>query len=216
TCTRLHRAPFGQLSILTNHRHRFLIADQLEKISVHPGKVVLEPAGRNTAPAAAIASLIAFRSDPDSLVLLAPSDHMIPDTDAFVRAVNLGIPAAKEGALITFGVEPDCPHTGYGYIETENSNSGDLKVKRFVEKPSREAAEAFIDEGGFYWNAGIFLFRSAALLQLLEAHAPDVLAASCLSLDESKQDTCFLRLNEAYAKAPAISLDYAVAEKANN
>ena len=177
---------------------------------------MLEPVGRNTAPAAAIASLIAFRSDPDSLVVLVPSDHMIPDAGAFRRAVDLGIAAAKEGALVTFGIEPDCPHTGYGYIETEKSNSADLKVKRFVEKPSREAAEAFIDAGSFYWNAGIFLFKSAALLNLLEVHAPDVLATCRLSLQEVKQDMGFLRLNGAYAKALAISLDCAVAEKADN
>src|SRR5262249_43315061 len=150
------------------------------------------------------------------LVLLAPSDHIIPDTGAFVRAVDLGIAAAKEGALVTFGAEPDCPHSGYGYIETEDSNSADLKVKRFIEKPSREAAEAFIGAGGYYWNAGIFLFRSATLLNMLEAYAPDVLAACRLSLDDLKQESGFLRLNGAYEKAPTISLDYAIAEKADN
>jgi mannose-1-phosphate guanylyltransferase/mannose-6-phosphate isomerase len=216
TCSRLQGETFEQLSILTNHRHRFLIADQLEKIGVHPRSVVLEPVNRNTAPAAAIASLIAFHSSPDCLVLLVPSDHTIPDRGAFARAVELGIGAAKEGALVTFGIQPDCPHTGYGYIETEKSNSADLKVKRFVEKPSREAAESFIHADNFYWNAGIFLFKAATLIDMLEAHAPDVLAACRLSLGELKQDLGFLRLNGSYAKAPAISLDYAVAEKADN
>lgn len=107
-CSRLQGEPFEQLSILANHRHRFLIADQLGKIGVHPRRIVLEPVNRNTAPAAAIASLIAFHSDPDSLIVHVPSDHMIPDKSAFARAVDLGIVAAKEGALVTFGIEPNC------------------------------------------------------------------------------------------------------------
>ena len=215
TCRRLSGPLFGELSVLSNHRHRFLIAEQLEEIGASAANIVLEPAGRNTAPAAAIAALIAARTDPNSLVLLAPADHVIPDTAAFAQAVATGIGPAREGALLTFGVKPDCPHTGYGYIETETTGGTVLAVTRFVEKPSREAAEAFLDSNRFYWNAGIFLFRAATVLELLETHAPEILAVCRQALDASAEDLDFRVLDEVYAEAPAISLDYAIAEKAD-
>ena len=216
TCHRLSGPFFGDLFVLSNYRHRFLVADQLEEIGAPAKNIVLEPVSRNTAPAACIAALIASRADADALVLLAPSDHMIADPGAFARAVEVGVPAADEGALVTFGVEPDCPHTGYGYIETEPGEGPDRKVKRFVEKPSRKAAEQYLDAGGFYWNAGIFLFKAATMLDLLKAHAPHILEACRTSLDAATEDLTFRVLNDAYGDAPAISLDYAVAEKAPN
>ena len=149
-------------------------------------------------------------------MLLSPSDHIIGDADAFARAVGLGVNQAEDGALVTFGVEPDCPHTGYGYIETEWSNSPGLKVKRFVEKPPRALAEEFINSGGFYWNAGLFLFKASTLLALLERHASPILETCRRSLAEANEDLTFLRLGDAYNDAPSISLDYAVAEKADN
>ncbi|MGD0532145.1 MAG: mannose-1-phosphate guanylyltransferase/mannose-6-phosphate isomerase [Methyloceanibacter sp.] len=215
TCCRLTGDLFGDLSVLSNHRHRFLIAEQLEEIGVSAANIVLEPVGRNTAPAACIAALIAASSDPNALVLLAPSDHVIGDAGAFAKAVANGIDAAREGALVTFGVEPDCPHTGYGYIETDKAEGAALPVRRFVEKPSREAAEAYLNSGRFYWNAGIFLFRAGTLLGLLQIHAPDILEACRRALDEAVKDLGFLALGQSYTQAPAISLDYAVAEKAD-
>jgi mannose-1-phosphate guanylyltransferase/mannose-6-phosphate isomerase len=216
TCHRLSGPFFGDLFVLSNYRHRFLVADQLEEIGAPAKNIVLEPVSRNTAPAACIAALIASRADADALGLLAPSDHMIADPGAFARAVEVGVPAADAGALVTFGVEPDCPHTGYGYIETEPGEGPDRKVKRFVEKPSRKAAEQYLDAGGFYWNAGIFLFKAATMLDLLKAHAPHILEACRTSLDAATEDLTFRVLNDAYGDAPAISLDYAVAEKAPN
>jgi mannose-1-phosphate guanylyltransferase/mannose-6-phosphate isomerase len=216
TCRRLSGGPFSGLFVLANHRHRFLIAEQLEEIAVPARDLVLEPVSRNTAPAACVAALIASRLDPDAFVLLAPSDHMVADTTVFTCAVEAGLPAAEEGALVTFGIEPDCPHTGYGYIEIEPGNTADLKVRRFVEKPSFEAAEEYLDSGRFYWNAGIFLFRAAAMLELLQTHAPSVVEASRKALDEATEDLNFRLLNGSYSQAPAISLDYAVAEKTNN
>jgi mannose-1-phosphate guanylyltransferase / mannose-6-phosphate isomerase len=216
TCRRLSGPLFGDLFVLSNYRHRFLVAEQLEEIGLPAKNIVLEPVSRNTAPAACIAALIASRADADALVLLAPSDHMIADPGAFARAIEVGVPAADAGALVTFGVEPDCPHTGYGYIETEPGEGPDRKVKRFVEKPSRKAAEQYLDAGGFYWNAGIFLFKAATMLDLLKAHAPHILEACRTSLDAATEDLTFRVLNGAYGDAPAISLDYAVAEKAPN
>jgi mannose-1-phosphate guanylyltransferase / mannose-6-phosphate isomerase len=219
----LFQQTFGRLSgdlfadpcVIASHRHRFLVAEQLEEIGA-TSRTILEPTGRNTAPAACIAALIAAESDPGALVLLAPSDQVIGDKEAFARTVSLGISAAADGALVTFGVEPDCPHTGYGYIETEKSNLPDFKVKRFVEKPSREAAEEFVNSGCFYWNAGIFLFKASTLLALLETHAPSIIETCRRSLAEATEDLGFLRLADVYKDAPSISLDYAVAEKADN
>jgi mannose-1-phosphate guanylyltransferase/mannose-6-phosphate isomerase len=216
TCRRLQGDLFSEPSVLGNRRHRFLIVEQLEEIGIRPRNIVLEPIGRNTGPAACIAALITARTNPGALVLLTPADHVIGDSAAFSRAIEAGIAPADDGALVTFGIEPDCPHTGYGYIEVEKSNRPDFKVRRFVEKPSREAAEAFFDDGSYYWNAGIFLFKAATLLALLESHAPSILEACRLSLEELEEDLGFLRLNGAYAQVPAISLDYAIAEKADN
>lgn len=217
TCRRLSGPLFGDGFVLSNQRYRFIAAEQLEAIGADKTTLVLEPAGRNTAPAACVAALIAARSNPDALVLLAPSDHCIPDAAGFARAVEAGRELARQGELVVFGVEPDCPHTGYGYIETGGgAHGGASRVKRFIEKPSLEAAESYFAEGGFLWNAGIFLFRPAVLLDLIERLAPEILSACRQSLESASEDLGFVRLGEAYAKAPNISFDYAVAEKASN
>lgn len=217
TCLRLSGPPFGEISVLTNNQHRFLVLEQLQEIGKSAANIVLEPVGRNTAPAACIAALIGSRAGSDALVLLAPSDHAIADAKSFVEAVSIGAEPAREGALVTFGVEPDCPHTGYGYIETDKRCGANavLAVKRFVEKPSHEVAEAYLDSGRFYWNAGIFLFKASAMLKLFERHAPEILAASRRALEEAVTDLGFRRLGQSYAAAPAISLDYAIMEKAD-
>jgi mannose-1-phosphate guanylyltransferase / mannose-6-phosphate isomerase len=207
---------FGEPSVLSNYRYRFLIAEQLEEIGVAAKNLVLEPVGRNTAAAACIAALIAARADADALVLLAPSDHLIPDSDAFAQAIAKGVAAAEEGALVTFGITPDCPHTGYGYIEAHGDERDNLTVRRFVEKPSLNAAEAFLDNDAFYWNAGLFLFKPASMLRLLQTHAPNVLDACQRSLADASEDLGFQVLNGSYSEVPAISLDYAIAEKASN
>jgi mannose-1-phosphate guanylyltransferase/mannose-6-phosphate isomerase len=216
TCRRLTGDLFASLTVLSNQQYRFLIAEQLLETGAADTKIVLEPASRNTAPAACIAALLAMRSDPDAVVLLAPSDHVTADPDQFTRAVAAGIAAAREGALITFGVTPDCPHTAYGYIETETATSPDLPVRRFVEKPSPVAAQQYLEAGHFYWNAGVFLFRAATMIDLMEAHAADIIGACRHALEKAVEDLDFLRLDIAYTQAPAISLDYAIAEEADN
>jgi mannose-1-phosphate guanylyltransferase/mannose-6-phosphate isomerase len=218
TCRRLTGDLFRDLTVLSNHRHRFLIVEQLDEICGQAPRIVLEPVGHNTAPAACIAALQTAKSDPEAFVLLAPSDHMIAEASVFADAVKAGLGAARDGALVVFGVEPDCPHTGYGYIEIEAPDAsapGDpVAVKRFVEKPSREAAEAYLDSGRFCWNAGIFLCKASTLLNLFETHAPAVLGACRAALAEAKSDLGFLVLGDAYASSPSISLDYAIAENA--
>lgn len=216
TCRRLTGDAFGDLYLLCNHRHRFVVAEQLEEIGRRAKNIMVEPVGRSTGPAACIAALVAAKSDPKSLVLLAPADHMISNADSFVEAVRVGIDAARRGALVIFGVEPDCAHTGYGYVETDKAEAALRGVKRFVEKPSRKEATDFLDSGRYYWNAGIFLFEAAVLLEQFEIHAPDVLKACRRALDQMEADLSFLMLGESYGQAPAISLDNAIAEKANN
>jgi mannose-1-phosphate guanylyltransferase/mannose-6-phosphate isomerase len=175
--------------------------------------------GRNTAPAAAIAALMAARENEHQLCLLLPSDHDIPDRAAFIAAVANGLDRARAGAIVTFGVTPDCPHTGYGYIETEGlSNSCDAArpVIRFIEKPGREAAETFMASGRFFWNAGIFLFSARALIATFERLAPAILASASEALAKAQSDLDFLRLDaSAYTRAENISIDYTIMEKAH-
>ena len=218
TCRRLTGDLFGDLSILSNYQHRFLIQEQLQEIGVTSADIILEPIGRNTAAAACTAAVIAGRTDPETLVLLAPSDHAIGEDIAFTETVSLGVEAARQGSLVTFGVKPDCPHTGYGYIETVDGSGANtaLPVKRFVEKPSREIAETYIDSGRFYWNAGIFLFKASTLLELFQVYAPDIIAACRQALNEAARDLGFRQLGPSYRQAPSISLDYAIMEKAPN
>jgi mannose-1-phosphate guanylyltransferase/mannose-6-phosphate isomerase len=194
------------------------VADQLHEIGVEAAKNVLEPISRNTAPAACISALIAHRSDTEALVLLAPSDHVIADDASFAASVQRGIDAARKGALITFGVRPDCPHTGYGYIEVDSGKpdqSGVFAVLRFVEKPSKEAAASYLESGRFFWNAGIFLFDAKVMLRLFETLAPEILSACQQALDTAVEDLNFLVLGDQYCKAQAISLDYAIVERAD-
>jgi mannose-1-phosphate guanylyltransferase/mannose-6-phosphate isomerase len=219
TCRRLTGDLFGDLSVLSNYQHRFLIQEQLQEIGVTAANIVLEPAGRNTAAAACVAAFVASRTDPEALVLLAPSDHAIGDDVAFAESISLGVPVAREGAVVTFGVEPDCAHTGYGYIGTNSSDSGTtaaLAVKRFVEKPSRELAKTYLDSGQFYWNAGIFLFKASTMLELFQTFAPEILSTCRQALNEAAEDLGFRQLGKSYQIAPSISLDYAIMEKAHN
>ena len=219
TCRRLSGRIFGRLTVLSNHQHRFLIQEQLREVGLGPADILLEPTSRNTAPAACVASLMAASGDPEALVLLAPSDHAIGDGVSFADSVSLGAEAARRGSVVTFGVEPDCPHTGYGYIETNGSGRGTnaaASVRRFVEKPSRELAQHYLDSGGFFWNAGIFLFRAGTMIELFQMHAPQILAACRQAIDEATTDLDFRQLGESYRSAPSISLDYAIMEKASD
>ena len=216
SCARFIASQFGAPTILGGDDHRFIIAEQMREMGVKPATIVLEPLARNTAPAAAIAALLASERGDDALLLLAPSDHVIADAEAFRQTVMRGVGAAQNGALITFGVKPAGPHTGYGYIEAETGGDA-LKVKRFVEKPDQATAESYVTSGNFYWNAGIFLMSARALIQAFETHAPDILEGCRRALLRSQVDLDFLRLDApSYGVVPDISIDYAIMEKAQN
>jgi mannose-1-phosphate guanylyltransferase/mannose-6-phosphate isomerase len=177
--------------------------------------VVVEPVGRDTAPAILTAALM-LEDTPDALMLVAPSDHVIPDADAFRAAVAEGAEAARTGAFVTFGVTPDRPETGYGYLELDGDvdGSGAVPLKSFREKPDLETAQAMLASGGFLWNAGIFLMRVSDLIAAYQTHAPDMIGPCRAAIDTGAEDLGFLRLGaEAYGQAEAISFDYAIMER---
>jgi mannose-1-phosphate guanylyltransferase / mannose-6-phosphate isomerase len=205
----------GAPIVVTNAEQRFLAADQLAEIGVRPAALLLEPAGRNTAPAVAAAALAAMRDDPAAVLLVQPSDHVIGDVAAFHAVTAQAAAAAREGFLVTFGILPTEPATGYGYIEAGEPIAGDVvRVRRFVEKPSLDKAKGFLAQGGFYWNSGMFVFRAARYLEALGRLRPEILAAVRAAMDKATTDLEFLRLDaEAFAASPADSIDYAVMER---
>ncbi|HWA90069.1 MAG TPA: mannose-1-phosphate guanylyltransferase/mannose-6-phosphate isomerase [Rhizomicrobium sp.] len=203
--------------LLCSEAHRFLVAEQMQAIGVVPHAIVLEPMGRNTAPAAAVAGLIVAEHDPQGVIVLLPSDHVVQDAPAFARAVVLASAAAREGHIVTFGMQPSGPETGYGYVHRGvrlETLDGAFEVQRFVEKPNAETASRYLADGGYYWNSGMFVFRADVLVEDLRTHAPDVLEAAKDALAKARRDADFVRLDaDAFRAAPNISIDYALMEK---
>lgn len=214
---RLAGPRYGAPVVMTNADFRFVVAEQLNEIGVKPAAILIEPAGRNTAPAILAAALTVARTDPQALLLVAPSDHVVPDAEAFGRAVELGAEAALAGRIVTFGIAPTRPETGYGYMEAEEAGEGPVRLKRFVEKPDATRAAEMIAQGTYLWNAGIFLFQAQVMIDAFRAYAPDYLAPVQAALDEARSDLGFLRLApEPWDRLPDLSIDYAVLEKADN
>ncbi|MEX3966304.1 mannose-1-phosphate guanylyltransferase/mannose-6-phosphate isomerase [Paraburkholderia sp. EG286B] len=205
--------------VISNEQQRFLVAEQLREIGVQ-GCVALEPVARNTGPAIAAAALIASKDDADAVLLVLPSDHMIENDDVFRAVVEKALPQAAEGKLVTFGIEPTEPHTGYGYIRraaARGASGNVFEVDSFVEKPDEARARAFLAEGGYYWNSGMFLFRADAYLRELALHAPDVLEQVTQAVGLAKQDLDFLRLDrDAFAASRSDSIDYLVMERTSH
>ncbi|ARJ66492.1 mannose-1-phosphate guanylyltransferase/mannose-6-phosphate isomerase [Magnetospirillum sp. ME-1] len=203
--------------VVCNQEHRFIVAEQLREVGMEPRAVVIEPVGRNTAPAAAVAALMLERSAPGSLMLLMPSDHLVADPDAFRRAVDMAVPLAEQGRLVTFGVHPTGPNTGYGYIRRGKALANGYEVAAFSEKPDLATAERYVASGEYYWNAGIFLMPAALYLAELEARLPDMVAACREALDRGRNDLFFFRLDDqSFASIAGQSIDYAVMEHADN
>ena len=201
--------------VICNDEHRFVVAEQLRQRQVTSAAIILEPEGRNTAPAVALAALHAVATAPDAVLLVLPADHVIRDPGAFVGAVRCGQAAAASGALITFGIVPDAPHTGYGYLRL-GANTGErlFALDRFVEKPDAATAKSYLAEGGYHWNSGMFLLSAAAYLEELTTHAPAIARACRAAMADASADLDFLRpQREAFLNCPADSIDYAVMEK---
>ncbi len=217
TVLRLSGLALAPPIVVSNNQHRFLVAEQLREIGVEPSIQVLEPVGRNTAPAAAVAALWMEERDPAGVMLVLPADHLIREVSRFHDAVRQAARLAESGALVTFGIAPDKPATGYGYIERGAAiaaEEGAFRVARFVEKPDRAKAQEFLASGRHSWNSGMFAFSAARLCEELGRHRPDVLSAVRVALQKATHDLDFLRLDEeAFAACPADSIDYAVMEK---
>jgi mannose-1-phosphate guanylyltransferase / mannose-6-phosphate isomerase len=207
----------GAPLLICNEDHRFIVAEQLRQIGVEPQAILLEPIGRNTAPAVAVAALQATAHGEDPLLLVLAADHVIRDAATFRATVAAGMAAAEAGQLVTFGIVPTAPETGYGYIEAAQSLLGanaPVPIARFVEKPDRATAEQFLATGRFTWNSGMFLFKASAILAELERLAPEVVSACRSSLEHDSADLDFLRLErEAFASCPSVALDVAVMER---
>ena len=207
---------FAPPLVVANEEHRFIIAEQLREIGAEPRAVLLEPVGRNTAPAACVAALSLVGSDPEALLLLLASDHVIADVDAFAVAVDRGAVAARGGAIVCLGIEPERAETGYGYIRRGaplSGAGGAFAVAEFTEKPDTAHAAEYLASGEHYWNSSIFLFPAQLYLNELERLCPDMLAACRKALADASSDTDFVRLGkDAFAACPANSIDYAVME----
>ncbi len=212
-------ARLGAPLVVCNNDHRFLIAEQMREIGVEPLGIFLEPMGRNTAPAAAVAALTLLKRDADAVMLLLPADHLIHDVPAFHAAVDEGMKAVAMGRLVTFGIVPDSPHTGYGYIQRGAALDGCAasQVARFVEKPDAATAAQFLSSGDYFWNSGMFLFSARQFVEELGALRPDILAACEQALTRGEHDLDFCRLDQAaFADCPSDSIDYALMEKTAN
>lgn len=211
---------FSAPLVLTNSDFRFIVTEQLAAIGIDPGAVLIEPEGRNTGPAVLAAALYLAKSDPEAVMLVAPSDHLIPDTAAFQAAVETGLEAVQKGQLVTFGIAPTHPETAYGYLELSavpDRAGRPVALSRFVEKPDEARATDMIAAGNFMWNAGIFLFRARDIIAGFQACAPALLEPVSKAVDEAEPDLGFLRLApDPWSRAEDVSIDYAVMEKANN
>ena len=217
THRRLEGLPgLGSPLLICNEDHRFVVAEQMRQIGVEPESILLEPMGRNTAPAVCVAALRATARGDDPLLLVLAADHVIRQPEAFRQAIAAGIPSAIEGRLVTFGIVPTAPETGYGYIESAEPLRSDrpVPIARFVEKPDRADAEQFLASGRFTWNSGMFLFRASAMLAELERLSPEVVSCCRSAIEHDTPDLQFLRLDrEAFAKCPSVALDVAVMER---
>ncbi|RLA42363.1 MAG: mannose-1-phosphate guanylyltransferase/mannose-6-phosphate isomerase [Gammaproteobacteria bacterium] len=204
--------------VICNEQHRFMVAEQLREIDVLAQNILLEPVGRNTAPAVALAALSVA---PDDILLVLPADHVINDVNAFHAAIELACSEAEQGALVTFGVVPTAAQTGYGYIHAASTDGTTpaeglvaRRIEKFIEKPDLATAQAYVDSGDYYWNSGMFAFKASRYLEELERHHPAMLNACRAALDGASVDLDFTRLDEeAFSACPADSIDYAVMEK---
>jgi len=206
--------------VICNEAHRFLAASQLQEIDA-PARFILEPEGRNTAPAVALAALLATETSESEeeppVLLIMPADHVIEDEKAFHAAIEEGLAAVRQGKLVTFGIVPTSPHTGYGYIEANVTGAGAVAVAKFVEKPDLETAARYVSDGKHLWNSGMFMFAPEKYLEELGKHAPGMLASCRAAMTGATRDTDFIRPHkEAFLACPGDSIDYAVMEKTDN
>uniref|UniRef100_A0A8J7VTP4 Xanthan biosynthesis protein XanB n=1 Tax=Coralloluteibacterium stylophorae TaxID=1776034 RepID=A0A8J7VTP4_9GAMM len=216
TWKRVERVAEAAPLVVANEEHRFLAAEQLREVGAAPQAVILEPVGRNTAPAIALAALQALQSGEDALLLVLPTDHVVADVPAFHAAVAGARASAEAGRLVTFGILPSAPETGYGYIRSA-PGEGVREVLEFVEKPDAATAAGYVDSGDYAWNSGMFLFGAQRYLDALGQYRPDILAAVRVAFEQAARDADFVRVpKDLFAACPSESIDYAVMEKTDS
>ncbi|HHR5859949.1 TPA: mannose-1-phosphate guanylyltransferase/mannose-6-phosphate isomerase [Providencia alcalifaciens] len=218
TIARLKNIEHQPPLLICNEEHRFIVAEQLRQENFKHSGIILEPVGRNTGPAIALAAIKAMQNGDDPLLLVLAADHVIQDHASFTKSIEKAIAPAEQGALITFGIVPTAPETGYGYIKKGNLvNESTFQVERFVEKPDLSTAEQYIASNEYLWNSGMFLFKASSYVSELKKHAPEILSSCELALQNSLSDLDFTRINaEIFEACPDDSIDYAVMEKADN
>ncbi len=210
---------FAAPLVIANDKHRFIVAEQLRALDMDPARIVLEPVGRNTAPAAAVAALLLTAEDADAVMMVLPSDHTILEPARFYLGVEIALPAARDGRLMTFGIRPSGPETGYGYVRQGDAiedRAGCFEVSAFVEKPDLERAEAFVASSEYHWNSGMFMFAAQTYLDELQRLQPEIVAACRAAIENAAEDLDFLRLDRGPLEgATSLSIDYAVMEHAD-
>jgi len=218
TLLRLEKLDLQNLIVVCNEDHRFIVAENMRTLGKEAHSIFLEPVGRNTAPAIAIAALKALKEDNEAILLVMPADHVIENTKAFAKGVKTAEKLAQQGHVVTFGIKPTSPHTGYGYIETGDELLSDaFGLAGFKEKPDIKTAEDFLKQGKYLWNSGMFCFKARTYLEELEKQHPNIVACATASLNGAKSDLDFVRLNaESFEKCEDISIDYAVMEHTNH
>lgn len=217
TVLRGQAAGFAPPVIVCNEEHRFLIAEQLREVLVEDASIMLEPVGRNSAPAITAAALLVAQTHPDAVLWMMAADADIKKSEALTQAMTKAVQAAEAGRVVTFGMTPTRPETGYGYIEKGDplpGVDGVFGIKSFREKPAQAVAEEFLKDGNYFWNSGMFVFRADVLLDEMRRYAPQVVESVTAAFEKRKTDLDFIRLDKAaFAQAPDISIDYAIAEK---
>ena len=220
TITRLTGSPdIDHAMIICNDDYRFMVAEQVKETDISSNEIILEPIGRNTAPAIALAAFNAIRDGDDPVLLVLPADHVIADVDTFQSALQIGKQQSNDGKLVTFGIVPDLPETGFGYIKARTTGNEEncYAVDQFVEKPDAETAARYIADGHYYWNSGMFMFRASTYLDALKQHSPAIYAASEAAYKAAARDMDFIRVGkQEFETCPSDSIDYAVMEKVDN
>lgn len=212
-------ADIDKTVVICNEEYRFMVAEQVHSTSIGASAIILEPVGRNTAPAIALAAFDAQKKDEEAILLVLPADHDIKNIAEFHKAIEIGLTQALDDKFVTFGIVPDGPETGYGYIKSTDSVSVNevSKIEKFVEKPDLAVATKYIEEGGYYWNSGMFMFKASAYLEALQAFAPEIYSACQKAMNIALVDMDFVRVGvEDFKQCPSDSIDYAVMEKVNN
>ncbi len=209
---------FNPHIIITNSNFRFIVGDQLQDVGINPGRIIIEPEPKNTAPAIIAATIFAQKDNKDAVIITTPTDHVIGDTKKFHQVIKTGLKEIQNGKIVTFGITPSYPETGYGYMQLDKfNNQGPRKVLKFIEKPDEILAQRMLDEGNYFWNSGIFMFRANEMISAFELYAKDIISNVSKSVDKSEEDLSFTKLDRNYwGKLEEISIDYAIMEKAKN